>query len=833
MLCLLVASALPVRADARAPETEPGFDPVSPSPRPAGDWLRDYRMLAAAAPVHCSTPDIPSLDRHAPARAFILEPRAAQSQSQPLIATIKDPIVERFIVLAEAADGCIRVHESGRSLPFEQRSLSSPFPNARLPAALGETPAVAIVIDHQSVRPWIELIPEARFQCLSEQLWIAISMFTGMLATLFVIALLVTRYQRSRLTLAYLAYLIALQFYQLQALGLGPAWLPFWPPPSAHHLLQAFAAGTAVIGLSLLAITFLRPGGWMRSVLIASVALSAGGFYLAAFNAGAYRFGAAILPLLAILVIVLLARRLREGEPAMRWFAVGLAAALGGGGIQAAAVVTQGAWLPPMAAFAFPLGNVIESICWLIAILMRLRATNLSLQHRLIHEAQHDPLTGLRSRASMHAHLVNAIAAAKSSPHPTPGLIFIDLGGFRRINDRFGQARGDQVLCCFSTMLRELGLEAEAIGRFGGDEFMVLMRRDAHWSHTEGAAATILARFREPIRIDDDSVLIRPDIGLLRITADYDSVDEVLQDADRALQVSKQFGGRRATPFESRMREDAKAQEALKRALEEAIRTHQLDLHYQPIVTFESMTPVGFEALLRWQRPGQKSIAVEQVFVVAESAGLLGALGERIIELALAQIADWQRRGVWSPGLFLSINACEQQLIDGRFLDDLHGALQTHGVDACALRLELSERSLGTDLDWSRLVLPRLLNQHILLGVDNFGAGLASLTMLTDLQPDFIKVDRSLVAALPNLPRAQHLARIGCLLAEQIGSLAVAEGIETQGQLDTLREFGFEHGQGRLIAAPMSGAETAGWLQLAARAHDQPLTENSWQMKLH
>ena len=547
--------------------------------------------------------------------------------SQPLIAAIKDPIVERFIVLAEAADGCIRVQESGRSLPFEQRSLSSPFPNARLPAALGETPAVAIVIDHKSVRPWIELIPAARFQCLSEQLWIAISMFTGMLATLFVIALLITRYQRSHLTLAYLAYIIALQFYQLQALGLGPAWLPFWPPPSAHHLLQAIAAGTAVIGLSLLVIAFLRPCGRIRSILITSVALSAGGFYLSAFNAEAYRVGAAILPLLAILVIVLLARRLREGEPAMRWFAVGLAAALGGGGIQAAAVVTQGAWLPPMAAFAFPVGNVIESICWLIAILMRLRAKNLSLQRRLIHEAQHDPLTGLHSRAAMHAHLVKAIAAAKASARPTPGLIYIDLGGFRRINDRFGQARGDQVLCHFSTILCELGLETDAIGRFGGDEFMVLMHRDAHWSHTEGAAATILARFREPIKIDDDSVLVRPDIGLLRITPDYDSVDDVIQDAVRALQVSKQFGGRRVTPFEPRMREDAKAQEALKRALEEAIRTHQLDLHYQPIVMLESMSPVGFEALLRWQCPSQKSITIEQVFAVAESAGLLERVG--------------------------------------------------------------------------------------------------------------------------------------------------------------------------------------------------------------
>jgi len=120
-----------------------------------------------------------------------------------------------------------------------------------------------------------------------------------------------------------------------------------------------------------------------------------------------------------------------------------------------------------------------------------------------------------------------------------------------------------------------------------------------------------------------------------------------------------------------------------------------------------------------------------------------------------------------------------------------------------------------------------------LLGVDNFGAGLASLTVLADLQPDFIKIDRRLVASLATLPRAQHLARAGRIFASELGSLAIAEGIETNAELETLRELGFEHGQGHLIAAPMSGDETTSWLQLAAQHHEPAAEREGWQRQLH
>ncbi|WP_462322719.1 EAL domain-containing protein [Halochromatium sp.] len=796
-------------------------------------WLQHYQALAAEAPESCPPTTIPTLAPDVPARAFELEPSAAQPGSGPLIAALRDPIAERFLVLAEDADGCVQVGESGRGVPFDWRSVSSPVPNSLLPVSLGATPAVAIVADPKMIRPWIEVLPLDQFARTSHRDWILLGMFAGMLASFTVVAILIARSQRSPLIWAYLLYLGCLQFYQLQAFGLGPAWLPFWPPASASQLLQALATGTTMSSMTLVIFLFLQPRGWMRSALLACAGLSIGAFFLSAVHPSIYRFAAAALLVTAALVMMLLAQRLRTGRTPIRWFGLGLTAVVLAVGAQAVSAVTQAAWLPPQVGIATPFGNVIEAICWLLAIVSHVKAQHRSLLERQLSESRYDSLTDSYNRRYLRKRINLAIAEAKRTGSSTSGLLYIDLFGFKDIKDRFGQAIGDEALCGFVSILKEMRLNADAIGRYGGHEFVILMRQDAHWSDTEGAAATILSRFQEALELDKQSVLMRPDIGIVCIGAQYSDVDEVMEDASRALRISTQLGGRRATLFEPKMRDRAKVEQALLNALEEAIRNHQLDLYYQPTVALETMLPVGFEALLHCPHVTEQGVSVDQIFATAESAGMLKSLGERVIELALAQIAIWQRQGLWSTELFLSINVCQQQLIDEHFLESLHHASQHHNVDVSSIRLELSERSLGVDLDWSHHVLPRLLNRHVLLGIDNFGAGLASLTMLTDLQPDYIKIDKRLVAVLATLPRAQNLARAACLFTAETGGLAIAEGIETRMQLETLRELGVEYGQGRLIAAPMSGDEAGNWLQLATRAHELPRDDRSWQRHLH
>lgn len=815
---LLALGLAPERA--QAVSEGPSVDPAAA--RTAAGWLQTYRELASVAPRHCPRVTMPTLSEAVPSRAFVLSVPTGPDAESPLVATIKDPIVERFIVLSEDANGCVHVSASGRALPFRARSLFSPFPNGLLPESRGATPSVAIVVDHKSVRPWVEVMSAERFQRISERLWLLLAMFTGMLATLCMVSILVAYYRPSTLVRAYVVYIIALQLYQLQALGLGAAWLPFWPPAHMHQTLQALAAGTAVLGISLPVFAFLRPRGGARIALIVFTGLTAAGFYLSALDAFSYRFGSATLLLLSMLLVVVLVRRLSTGEPAMRWFAIGLTAAIAGGGTQAATIALQGAWMPPMTAYAFPLGNVVESVCWLIAILMRLRAENLSLEQQLLDDAEHDWLTGLYRRAYVHRRIEELIADCRAREHCAIGLIYIDLGDLRQINNRFGQASGDEAIKTFATALRELKLDIDSIGRYHGDEFVVLMNPDAHWSQTEGAAATILGRFREPFVLRDCRVLVRPDLAILRIDQSYGSADEVIRDANYALQVTKQLGGRRTTQFEPAMRDRAEAEHALRHRIEEAIRQDRLELHYQPVVELEGLSPIGFEALLRWQLPGREAIGVHHALTVAEASGLLPALGERIVDMALHQLATWQHQGVWSPTFFLSINVCEQQMLDGRLLKHLHSGLHRYGIDATAVRLEIAERSLGIggNDNWSQVVLPHLLNQFVLLGIDNFGDGLASLTTLTDLQPDYLKLDRRLVSSVARLPRAQSLARSSCLLATNIGCMAIAEGIETLEQLETLRDLGFEHGQGTFIAAPMSGQDIVTWVQLSDGRHD-------------
>lgn len=804
-----------------------------PAASPASDWLKHYLSLAAKAPASCPPVTMPRLDHRVPARVFILQPDALQNATGPLVATMRDSIVEQFIVLAEDANGCIHAGESGRAVPFDWRSVSSPFPNTRLPDQFGATPPIAIAADPRVIRPWIDVEPLHQFKQEGQRDWVLMGVFTGMLASFLVAALVIAHSQGGPLIWAYLGYLICLQFFQLQQLGLGPAWLPFWPPASANGLLQAVVTGTTLLSMVVVVVIFLRPKGWLRIAIFSSGGLSIAAFYFSALDPSTYRFAAAALLAVAILVVWLLMRRLRSGNASVRWFALGIAAAILGAGTQALAVVTEGAWLPPQAGYASPFGNVVEALCWLLAIVNQMKAQQLSLQEQQLSEFRYDSLTDGYNRRYLRTRISLALAEAKRTGSASSGLLYIELCGFRDIKDRFGQAVGDDALRRFSTILQEMHFNADAIGRYGGHEFVVLMRHDAHWSQAEGAATTILSRFQEALVVGDHSILVRPDIGIVRIGAQYSDVDEIMEDASRALRVSSQLGGRRATLFEPRMRDRAKVEQTALNALEDAIRNHQVDLAYQPMVAFDTMLPVGLEALLRCPHLSEKGITVEQILTVAEAAGMLNKIGEHVIELALGQIIAWQRKGLWSTGLFLSINVREQQLIDGRLLEHLHRATQAYGVDASTIRLELAENSLGANLDWSRQVLPRLLNQHILFGIDHFGAGVASLTMLTDLQPDYIKLDQRLVGTLPTSTRAQNLARAAQLFAAETGCLAIADGIETNSHLESLRELGFEHGQGSLIAAPMSSDDTTSWLQLAARAHDKPQTDRAQQWQLH
>jgi len=788
--------------------------PLPPGP---GDWLAAYAALARLAPQECVPPNLPRLAGGTPAQAFVLDDVGRGAAKEPRIVYTGDPVAERFIVLAQDARGCIHVGVSGRLLPFDARSLPSPFPNTRLPELLGPVAPVAIVADAKSLRPWVNLRSESAFRSLSNRTWLLLGLFLGMLPILLIVGVVVLLYRRSALTAAYVFYISTLLIYQVEALGIGSAWLPFWPSPGLSRVLHSVGVGLVSAGIGSVVIAFLRPRGLLRLTIVGGVALACAGFFSATIDTAGHRLGAGVLMLLAFVVLVVLARRLPAREPAMRWFAVGLAAATTGGGVQAATIFANGAGLPAVTAFAFPIGNSIEAICWLMALMSRLHAENKALHRRLVYDATHDPLTGSYGRGWLRQRMEALLVRARTDPARHYSVLFIDLDGFKLINDRLGHAVGDRVLDRAARALSELVSEADGVGRFGGDEFVILMRADVDACVAEGAAAAVVARFREPLDVGGLQVRIGASVGIVTVDAGYEDVDRIVADADTALYVAKHRGGACFVRFERRMRDDAERRVHLRLDLETALDERQLLLHYQPVFDLGTMMPVGFEALLRWRRDNGSLLPAADFLPAASEAGLLRQIGAQVIDMAFAQVSRWQKEGLWRPGQYLSLNVWGQQLVDDSLIEQLGQAFDRYPVDPSSLRLEIAEHAVRAETELAKRIVPRLLGQEVLVGLDGFGTGLSSLTLAAELKPDLIKLAPSIVEGVVPVAQAQDLARTARALAAELGCLVVATGIETREQLSLLQTLGFDCGQGQFLAAPMPADEIPVWLDLHRR----------------
>jgi diguanylate cyclase (GGDEF)-like protein len=755
---------------------------------------------------------LPTLPDGIPAQAFVLSELTDSVHWQPLVVFSHDSITERLIVLSEDHAGCVYAGVSGRAVPYAARSIDSPLPNSLIPAELGSTPPVAIIADSKSIRPWVEVLPEAAFRAAAARTWVSLGAYTGLLMALLLVGIGFMIWQRSTISTAYVVYIVALQFYQLQALGLGFAWVPFWPGPDQAALMQALAAALVVPSATAVVVAFLAPRKALRRIVIAGVALSSAGFLGSVWSPIGYRFGAAALAIPLLVVLSLLALRLRSADPSTRWFAAGLAATSVGGGIQALTITANGAGLPGLSGNALLFGNLAQSVCWMIALAMRFRDERERMQRELIFKIQHDPLTGLVGRARLKEAIDAAVKRLQSSPLKTSALLHLNLDRFKQINDSLGHVTGDRVLISVARTIEELRLPADAIGRFGGDDFGVLIRPGTHRSVVAGAATALVHRFREPLLVQRRKVSVSASVGVVEITADYANADAVMQDADTALQLAKRAGGGRYVLFEPFMRRDSMRRSQMRSELTDALDSAQLTVYYQPIFELDSIRVVGFEALVRWQHPEQGVLPAAAFLPTAERLGLLSRISAQVIDGALRQVWAWQRAGLWRRGEYLSLNVSPQQLADESLFDQLDAAFARYPVDPGSVRIDLPEAALSQAPDLARQALPRLIGRNLLIAIDDFGTGLSPLTLQTEFAIDMIKLDGSVVAGIASLERAQSLARIALRVADELGSLACAEGIEQPDQLSRLQAMGYRYGQGRLLAPPMPASEVVHWL---------------------
>jgi len=776
-------------------------------------WLKLYGALAERAPAGCPPVALPSIPPATPSRAFPF-PRLAKAQAATAqVIYSRDTVAERLIVLAEDARGCVYAGLSGRAVAFAARGIDALLPNTLIPAALGATPPVAIVADHKSIRPWVDVMPEPAFRDMAARSWIGFGAYTGILAVLLLAGISLMLWLRSSLALAYTLYICTLQLFQIQTFGLGFAWLPFWPAPEHARLMQALAMAIIVPGMATMVLAYLQPPAATRRLIIGGVALCALAFLASVWSNRGYGVGAAMVTLLIVSIIVLLVCRLRgEHEPAMRWFAAGLLASMLGGGIQALTILPVGAALPDTAASAFLLGTLVESLCWMIALAMSLRADRQSMNAKLEHDARHDPLTGLWNRTYLYRRMDDALNQVRVQTTACFAVLFLDLDNFKQINDSLGQGLGDRALIAAARALQELHLPSDAIGRLDGDAFLILLRPGTHRSVTEGAATSIVARFREPLDADGRMVVIGASIGVVIANDEYDDIDAIIQDADTALLRAKRAGGGHQVLFEPHMRREAQRRARMRSELITALGAEQLMLYYQPVFELASSRPVGFEALLRWRHPERGVLSATEFFPTAERCGLVRQLSAQVIDQTFHQVSNWQRAGLWRRGEYLSINVSTQQLADERLFDQLDRAFERYPVDPGSIRVDLPESAMSRHPELVRKALPRLIGRNLLVAVDDFGSGLSSLTLLADFAFEMIKLDASVVEGIAHRERSQRLAHTVMRIAEELGCLVSAEGIETAAQRSLLESMGYRYGQGKLMGAPMPAQGVSQWM---------------------
>ena len=420
-------------------------------------------------------------------------------------------------------------------------------------------------------------------------------------------------------------------------------------------------------------------------------------------------------------------------------------------------------------------------------------------EHQLQHRATHDLLTGLRNTWGLQIALAPWLAGDDAV-----AVLFIDLDHFKDVNDCYGHGVGDRFLQAAARRLERAAPAGALLSRNGGDEFVVVLPGcDADAARS--VATQLLESLKQPFILSATEhrssasigISIYPDHGIDR--------DDLLRCADIALYQSKNAGRGRWTVFQPAFDSALRERNDLLAGLDRALTRSEFVLHYQPRLNATTGAIVGAEALVRWQHPA-RGLMLPGLFVdVAESAGLIEALGRLVMQAAIAQLGEWQRAGV-SIGR-LSVNVSQRQFEGGTLVDLVRDTLARHGVPGSHLEIEVTESLLGGDIASVRRQLHDLRALGITIAMDDFGTGYSSLSQLRTLPIDVMKIDRAFVKDLEIAPDAVAIARTIVTLARALGLKIVAEGIETPAQAALLNEMGCDEFQGFLFSKALPAAE--------------------------
>ena len=423
-----------------------------------------------------------------------------------------------------------------------------------------------------------------------------------------------------------------------------------------------------------------------------------------------------------------------------------------------------------------------------------------NLENALTHQAFHDSLTNLANKALFKDRVSHALDRAARDTGRV-AVLFVDLDGFKTINDGLGHTVGDELLAAVAARFRGCLAAGDTAARLGGDEFAFLIEDVEDDLDLEHTAQRLLDELKPPFHIGVRDVFVRASLGIARARPG-DDYDQLLRNADLAMYAAKRHGKNRFETYTPGSHADPLAKLDLETAMRRGLDDDEFAVHYQPVIDLATGRIVGAEALARWHSPQHGAIPPAAFIPVAEDIGVIGRLGAHVLRTACIQVVGWQADGLVPPNFSISVNLSTRQLDDDGLVQAIAAVLDQSGLAPGNLVLEITESCMMIDNDKNIQTLVDLRALGVRIAIDDFGTGYSSLSYLQQFPVDILKIDRSFVATIQADAADTSLAPAILSLADSLSLRVVAEGVETELQADTLNALGCQLAQGFYFAHP-------------------------------
>ncbi|MFN5397269.1 MAG: EAL domain-containing protein [Pseudanabaena sp.] len=430
-------------------------------------------------------------------------------------------------------------------------------------------------------------------------------------------------------------------------------------------------------------------------------------------------------------------------------------------------------------------------------------AERLQVQERLLHLALHDVLTGLPNRTWFMKRLEQLLQQVHQQSGYHFAVLFLDCDRFQAVNDSLGHLVGDQLLVSIARRIELCLRPGTMLCRLGGDEFAILLQDIEKPSDTIKVANGILQELAAPFQIGDYQVFTNVSIGIAMGSDIYKQPEHILRDADTAMYRAKANGKACYQMFEQTMHSRALHNFQLESDLRHALERHELIAYYQPIIRLDNNQIDSFEALVRWNHPEKGLVDPSKFIPIAEETGLVMAIDLFVLQQACQQLRNWRDEGLADASLTMNVNLSVKHFMSFDLLKQIDHVLRETGITGSSLRLEITESDIMENAEFAGKIISQLRDRHIQLSIDDFGTGYSSLSYLHRLPIDHLKIDRSFVMRIGKNGKNTEIIRAIIALAKSLDMFTIAEGVETQDQLDQIRELKCEFCQGYLFSKPV------------------------------